>query len=111
MVRYTLAALLLSSAAYAADGKEEVCKYQGEIMKAIQDARLDRVKLDDLEAYLLENEPSWPENYNVVITQFAPIVYEAKRRDLKKVDLGVQLETQCLDNWDQIQEMQKSVSN
>ncbi len=112
MVRYTLVALLLSSAAaYAADGKEETCKYQGQVIKAIQDARLDRVKAKDLEEYLLANEPTWPENYNAAITHFAPVVYGAKKRDLKKIDLGAQVEQQCLDNWDQIQEMQKSASN
>ena len=112
MVRYFLVALMLGNAAYAADGKEDVCKYQGAVMKAIQDARLEhRVKQADLEEYLLANEPSWPENYNVAIAQFAPIVYGARKRDLKKVDLGAQLEQQCLDNWDKIQEMQKSVSN
>ncbi len=111
MVRYTLMALLIGSAAYAEDGKEDVCKYQGAVMGAIQEARLGRVKEKDLEAYLLANEPSWPENYNVAIAQFAPVVYGAKKRDLKKVDLGAQVEQQCLDNWDKIQEMTKSVSN
>ena len=54
MVRHTLVALMLSSAAaYAADGKEETCKYQGQVIKAIQDARLDRVKAKDLEEYLV----------------------------------------------------------
>lgn len=111
MVRYSLLALMMmSGAAYAADGKEDVCKYQGAVMKAIQEARLDRVKADNLEAHLLANDPSWPPNYNIAIEQFAPIVYGAKRRDLKKVDLGAQIEQQCLDNWEKIQEMQKSVS-
>ena len=111
MVRYTLVALVVGTAAHAADGKEDVGKYQGAVMSAIQEARLDRVKADKLEAHLLENEPSWPESYNVAIQQFAPVVYGAKRRDLKNVDLGAQVEQQCLDNWDKIQEMTKSASN
>jgi hypothetical protein len=106
---------VMGTATFAQDSKagskEEVCGYQGAVIKAIQEARLDRVKERDLKAYLLENNPSWPEAYNVAIPQFAPIVYEAKKRDLKKVDLGAQIEQQCLDNWDKIQEMQKSVSN
>ncbi|WP_422049527.1 hypothetical protein [Shimia sp.] len=115
MVRYILAfaALgpMMGTAAFAADNKEEVCGYQGAVMTAIQEARLDRVKERDLQEHLKANNPSWPESYNVAIPQFAPIVYEAKRRDLKKIDLGAQIEQQCLDNWDQIQELQKSVSN
>lgn len=112
MVRFMLAALLMSSAAHATEAaKEEVCKYQGAVIKAVQEARLDRVKEADLEAYLLDNDPSWPENYNIAISKFAPIVYAAKRRDLKQVDLGQEIEQQCLDNWDKIQEMQRSLSN
>lgn len=111
MVRFTLVAMLLGTAAFAEDGKEDVCKYQGAVMSAIQEARLDRVKMEDLPTHFEEIGASWPENYNVAIGQFAPIVYGAKKRDLKKVDLGAQLETQCLENWDQIQQMKKTVTN
>ncbi|MBO9472573.1 hypothetical protein J7413_03395 [Shimia sp. R10_1] len=111
MIRYVLAFALMGTLAQAADNREEVCSQQGTVMSAIQEARLDRVRESKLEAHLLENNPGWPDSYKVAIQQFAPIVYAAKRKDLKNVDLGAQITQQCLDNWDKIQEMQKSVSN
>ncbi len=111
MIRYVLAFALLGTAAQAAGNKEEVCGQQGVLMSAIQEARLDRVRESKLEAHLYEANPSWPESYKVAISQLAPLVYAAKRKDLKNIDLGAQIEQQCLDNWEKIQEMQKSVSN
>lgn len=111
MVRYVMIACLMATSASAQDSKEDSCKYQGQVMAAVQQARLDRVREADVEQHILQSEATWPERYNGAITHFAPVVYGAKRRDLKRVDLGAQIEAQCLENWDTIQEMKKSVGN
>ena len=112
MIRLTLAAaVLLAAPAYAADKKEASCKYQGQVMAAVQAARLERVKLQDVEQSILDSEPEWPEEYSKAIPQLAAHVYDMKRRDLRNVELGEVLEQQCLENWDQIQEMQKQLQS
>lgn len=109
MIRIALAAALLAAPAYAAEIKEQSCKYQGQVMAAVQQARLDRVQQDAVEQTILDSEPEWPEAFSKAIPQLTTHVYAMKRRDLKNVDLGAVLEQQCLQNWDQIQEMQKQL--
>jgi|GEM_PF-218010 len=95
----------------AQDSKEDSCKYQGQVMSAVQGARLERVKIEDVEKHILDSEPVWPETYSKAIPQLSAHVYALKRRDLKNVDLGAAFEEQCLSSWDQIQELQKQLQN
>ena len=111
MIRIALAAALLAAPAYASETKEESCKYQGQVMAAVQQARLDRVKQEEVEQVILDSEPEWPERFSNAIPQLAAHVYTMKRRDLRDVDLGVVLEEQCLQNWDQIQAMQQQLQS
>ncbi|MGR3620993.1 hypothetical protein [Pseudophaeobacter sp.] len=112
MIRITLAALsLLAAPAYAADSKEDSCRYQGQVMAAVQTARLDRVKQEEVEQSILDSAPDWPEQYSKAIPQLAAHVYAMKRRDLKATEFGPLLEQQCLENWDQIQEMQQQLTS
>ena len=110
MIRITLAALLLAGPVYAADSKEDSCKYQGQVMAAVQAACLDRVKQDDVEQVIRDSEPDWPEQYFKAIPQLVAHVYAMKRRDLKATEFGPLMERQCLENWDQIQEMQQQLN-
>ena len=112
LVAATLAAPLLATPAFSAAelGKEESCKYQGQVMAAVQQARLDRVAEDKVEETIRASDPEWPENFSNAIPQLTQHVYQMKRRDLKNVDLGDVFETQCVQNWDQIQEMKKNLS-
>lgn len=115
MKRLALAAglflTLAAPAARAEDSKEVSCSYQGQVAAAVQKARLDRVPESDVEATILASNPTWPQNYSAAIPQLTGWVYQQKRRDLRKVDLGAFFEAQCLENWDQIQEMKRNMGN
>lgn len=111
MIRITLAAVLLAAPVYAADKKEESCRYQGQVMAAVQAARLDRVKQANAEQVILDSNPEWPAQYSKAIPQLVSHIYAMKRRDLKATEFGPLLEQQCLENWDQIQQMQQQLKS
>lgn len=111
MIRIFLVAALLAAPAYASETKEESCKYQGQVMAAVQQARLDRVPQEEVEQAILASGPEWPEAYSNAIPQLSAHVYAMKRRDLRNADLGAIFEQQCLENWDRIQEMQKQLKS
>ena len=117
MLRMTLAAASLAAATAVSPlwadeiGKEDSCKFQGQVMAAVQQARMDRVAQDKVAETILSANPNWPPQFSNTIDPLTAHVYGMKRRDLRKVDLGAVLEQQCLDNWDQIQEMQHSLSS
>lgn len=111
MIRLAIVACFLSTPLLAAETKEESCGYQAQVVSAIQKARLDRVKKENVAATIAASNPPWPDNYNAAIPQLTNFVYDQKRRDLKKTDLGANLQKQCLENWDKIQEMQKQLKN
>ncbi|CUH87959.1 hypothetical protein PH5382_01888 [Phaeobacter sp. CECT 5382] len=111
MIRITLAAILLATPVYAAEKKEESCKYQGQVMAAVQAARLDRVKHAQAEQVILDSNPAWPAQYSKAIPQLVSHIYAMKRRDLKVTEFGPLLEQQCLENWDQIQAMQQQLKS
>jgi hypothetical protein len=99
MTRFSLFATLcvFASPTLAADlSKEADCGYQSDVVAAIQAARLERVKEADLADAVAATNPTWPENYNNAVTVLAGPIYDLKRRDLKKVDLGEQWKEACL---------------
>lgn len=77
--------------------KQAYCGYQGAIVAAVSQARLDRVPEGKASDHVLA-QATWPEKYNVAVPIYVGEVYKLKRRDLKKVDLGKQWEQACLDN-------------
>lgn len=111
MIRLALAACLFATPLIAADSKEVSCGYQGQVISAIQQARLDRVKEQDVAATIAASNPSWPAQYSKAIPGLTPWVYQQKMRDLRKNDLGAVMREQCIENWDQIQAMQKNLNN
>ncbi|WP_299349734.1 hypothetical protein [uncultured Shimia sp.] len=104
------AVVTMGTAPASAGEKEETCKLQAELMSAVQQARLDRVPESQVVDKVTEDNPHWPETLHSAIPAIAEFMYDQKRRDLKQVDLGPVSEQQCLDNWEQIQEMKKSGS-
>ena len=54
MVRYVMIACLMATSASAQDSKQDSCKYQGQVMAAVQQARLDRVREADVEQHILQ---------------------------------------------------------
>ncbi|WP_170348250.1 hypothetical protein [Ruegeria atlantica] len=111
MFRPLLAFILLSTPAMAQETKEESCGYQADVVRAIQQARLDRVKEADVAETIVSSNPPWPSNYNSAIPGLAPWVYELKKRELRKQDLGEILYQQCVDNWDEIQALKNNITN
>ncbi len=111
MIRIIALACLLATPALAEKNKVESCGYQADVMAAVQKARLDRVKEGNVEQTILADNPSWPNEYSAAIPGLTKHVYQLKRRDLRKVDLGAQFRTQCIENWDRIQEMQQGLKN
>lgn len=109
LIRFTCAfALLLPIATFAAQSKEEACALQGNVVGAIQQARLDRVKQADVIPTIYEANPEWPSGMKEALPGMIDWVYSMKRRDLRKVDLGPVTQTQCLENWDQLQSLNKN---
>jgi hypothetical protein len=81
------------------------------VVGEVQQARLDRVPKANLANTLRAAHPDWPEGMVQAIPAIGEYVYSFKRRDLRDVDLAATSKQQCLENWDQIQELKKSMSN
>ncbi|TDK51608.1 hypothetical protein E1832_03060 [Antarcticimicrobium luteum] len=96
MIRLTLVAALLASPALAADSKEQSCAYQAQVVAAIQQARLDRVKERDVPEAIAATGPEWPDNYNNAIPLIAPWVYEQKMKVIRNEDLSAAWNELCL---------------
>ncbi|HBS51111.1 MAG TPA: hypothetical protein DEA05_13990 [Rhodobacteraceae bacterium] len=113
MIRPALIAALLALpvAAPAAEDKETSCAFQGQVMAAVRQARLDRVPQGDVLDTILAADPAWPAQYNNAIPQLTAHVYALKMRDVRQTDLGALMQQQCLANWDQIQQMQKQLKS
>lgn len=106
MIRFALVVLLATTSAAAAQEskKEEVCGNMAQVVRAIQEARLDRVKERDVEEIILAQAPTWPENYNRAIPLMTPWVYEQRMRDVRRNDLGEAWDEVCQNNWQSLAE-------
>ncbi|EEE38582.1 hypothetical protein RKLH11_2424 [Rhodobacteraceae bacterium KLH11] len=96
MLRIASVAVLFATPLVAQETKEQSCQYQADVVAAVQQARLDRVKERDVAQVVADNGPTWPENYNAAIPLIAPWVYEQKMRDVRKKDLGAAWLELCL---------------
>ncbi|WP_299885169.1 hypothetical protein [uncultured Ruegeria sp.] len=96
MLRIAIAAAVLATPLAAAETKEQSCQYQADVVAAVQQARLDRVKERDVPKAVSDTEPTWPESYNAAVPLITPWVYEQKMRDVRKKDLGAAWLELCL---------------
>ncbi len=96
MLRIAIVAALLATPVAAQETKEQSCQYQADVVAAVQQARLDRVKERDVGQAVADSGPTWPENYNAAIPLITPWVYEQKMRDVRKKDLGAAWLELCL---------------
>lgn len=83
------AAVTFVAPAAAQESKAQSCQYQAQVVAAIQQARLDRVRERNVPEAIAKTNPTWPENYNAAIPLITPWVYEQKMRDVRNKDLGV----------------------
>ncbi len=115
MIRPTIvaltAALMLAGPATAETQKQTECSLQAGLMSTVQKARLNGVPKAKIAKVIQSANPDLSDNIIAVVPAIADHVYSIKRDDLKKVDLGKATMAQCLENWDQIQEMKKTVTN
>ena len=98
MTRFALilATAVFAAPAFAEADKEVSCGYQAQVVRAIQQARLDRVAEREVPGHILAQSPDWPEKYNNAIPLITPWVYEQKRRVIRKEDLGDAWSELCL---------------
>ncbi|MFT5342875.1 MAG: hypothetical protein ACI9BH_002091, partial [Paracoccaceae bacterium] len=76
MIRLALVVSLLAAPVLAAETKEQSCRYQADLVAAIQLARKDRVKEREVPAHIAATNPAWPANYNAAIPLLTPWVYD-----------------------------------
>ena len=108
------AGLMLGGLATPADAqsqKERTCAIQGAVMGAVQQARLDGVRQNKLVEAVQQANPDLSEEVLATVPAIGSHVYGIKKRDLRKVDLGQIAQTQCLENYEQIQALQNSLSD
>lgn len=98
MIRYALVFVLAAGPVLAKDSKAVSCDYQAQVVAAIQQARLDKVKERDVPQHIADTNPTWPDNYNAAIPIMTPWVYEQKMRDVRKNDLSAAWKELCLQN-------------
>ena len=98
MQRFIVAALVASVAlpALAQSEKEVSCGFQADVVKAIQQARLDRVKERDVQRTILDSDPAWPDNFDNAIPLITPWVYELPMKQVQDNDLGKIWNQNCL---------------
>ncbi|MBY5931536.1 hypothetical protein KUV51_00885 [Tateyamaria omphalii] len=98
MIRFATAAALafVAAPAFAQETKEESCALQSQVVAAVQQARLDRVKEREVQDHILAQSPTWPEKYNNTIPLIAPWVYEQPRKIIRNESLADAWSELCL---------------
>ena len=111
MMRFVLAIVCagLCAPAVAETGKEETCQRTGELIGAVQQARLDRVSKRNAVSHVLAENPSWPASYGQALPLMVDQVYGMKRKDLRDIDLAALAEQQCLEQWDLMAAQKKNL--
>lgn len=99
MLRFSIALALVSFSAapvFAQSEKEQSCTYQAQVVSAVQQARLDRVKERDVPAAVEKAGPTWPAKFNAAIPLVAPWVYGLPMSEVRQKDLGEAWNELCL---------------
>ena len=111
MMRFVLAICCAAfcTPVVAEAGKEETCQRTGELMGAVQQARLDRVSERKATEHILAENPTWPARYGQALPLMVEQVYGMKRRDVRNNDLAALAEQQCLQQWDLIEAQKKNL--
>lgn len=84
------------SPAFADAAKEKDCGYQGDVVAAVQAARVAKVGERDVAGHVAETAPEWPEKYNAVVPLVAPWIYGMKMAEVKSADLSAAWQELCL---------------
>jgi len=111
MCSAVLGLAMAAGGAQAQSQKERDCAIQGQVMGAVQQARLDGVRKNKLVDAVKAANPDLSQTVLDTVPAIGAHIYGIKKRDLRKVDLGEVAQTQCLENYEQIQALQKSITN
>jgi len=97
MMRVLSIALITLSASpvLAATAKQTDCRYQSDVVAAVQAARVARVGERKVPAHVAGTNPAWPEKYNAVIPLVTPWVYQMKMAEVKEADLSAAWNELC----------------
>jgi hypothetical protein len=87
---------LLAAPLAAESAKQEDCRYQAQVARAVQQARMQGVSERNLPDAIARTNPGWPERYNNAIPIFAAEMYRRKKNELRDVDIGAQWLEMCL---------------
>ncbi len=96
LVMISASLLGFAAPAWAADDREMDCTYQADVVEAVRQARIERVKERAVPEHVKATAPAWPEKYNAVIPLVAPWVYEMPMRDVRANDLAGAWKELCL---------------
>lgn len=88
--------IAVASPSFAQVTKEVDCGYQGDVVAAVQAARIARVGERGVASHVQAAAPEWPDKYNAVIALVTPWIYGFKRAEITSVDLGALWKEQCL---------------
>jgi hypothetical protein len=86
----------LAAPVVAETAKEKDCGYQGDVVAAVQAARIARVKEKKVPDYVAEATPDLPEKYSAVVPLVTPWVYSMKMAEVKEADLSGAWKELCL---------------
>lgn len=95
MMKWALIALMAVPGVSLA-GTAKDCGYQADVVEAIRQARIARVKERKVVAHIASTNPTWPERYNAAIPLMTPWVYEMKMRDVREKDLAAAWKELCV---------------
>jgi len=98
MIRMTSFALCaaLATPAAADAAKEADCGYQGDVVAAVQAARVARVGERRVIDHIAQSGPAWPEKYYAVIPLVTPWVYTMKMSEVRSADLAAAWKELCV---------------
>ncbi len=91
-----MAALAAGLPAHADAAKEADCGYQGDVVAAVQAARVARVGEREVVAHVAGTGPAWPEKYNAVVPLVTPWVYGMKMSEVRSADLAAAWKELCV---------------
>ena len=87
---------LLAAPGFAQSDKDLDCTYQAQVVEAVRQARIDRVKERDVGDTVLSAGATWAESCSSAIPLVTPWIYDMRRRDVIKQDLAAAWKELCL---------------
>ncbi len=88
-----------------AAAKRVQCEQSANLIGAVQQARLDRVRKARVADTVLAANPGLPDAVGTALPALVEYIYSIPRRDLKEQDLAATTLQQCLEQFEQAKEL------